>query len=73
MNGPSTSTAVVEEAAVYERVYDGVGAQEWRFRKPQTVQNISEKLKKVVPRCTMYTNRWGVRVFEEWQAYRETS
>lgn len=42
-----------------------------RFREPETVENSIENVKKATPRSTMYKNRWGVRIFEEWQAERE--
>ena len=42
-----------------------------RFRKPQTVHNSIENLKKGVRRSIVYKNRWCVRICEEWQAERE--
>ena len=51
--------------------YDGVGAEEKTISETTNVHNSIENLKKAVPRSTMYKNRWGVRICEEWQAERE--
>ena len=42
-----------------------------RFREPEAVETSIENIKKSIPRSTLYKNRWGVRIFEAWQAERE--
>ena len=42
-----------------------------RFREPEAVETSIENIKKAIPRSTLYKNRWGVRIFEAWQAERE--
>lgn len=39
-----------------------------RFREPETVETNIENVKEAIPRSTLYKNRWGVRIFEAWQA-----
>ena len=42
-----------------------------RFREPEAGETSIENIKKAIPRSTLYKNRWGVRIFEAWQAERQ--
>ena len=42
-----------------------------RFRDPQSVQRSIENVRNAIPQTTRYKNRWGVRIFEDWQSGRE--
>ena len=49
--------------------YDGGGVQEKRIS--EAVETSIENIKKAIPRSALYKNRWGVRIFQAWQAGRE--
>ncbi len=42
-----------------------------RFRDPQSVERSIENVRNAIPQTTRYKNRWGVRIFEDWQSGRE--
>ena len=42
-----------------------------RFRDPQSVERSIENVRNAIPQATRYKNRWGVRIFEDWQSGRE--
>ena len=42
-----------------------------RFRVPKSGEEESKVLKESVPKSTVYTNKWSVKVFREWQMSRE--
>ena len=42
-----------------------------RFRDPQSVEKSIENVQNAIPQTTRYKNRWGVRIFEDWQSGRE--
>ena len=39
-----------------------------RFRDPQSVERSIENVRNAIPQTTRYKNRWGVRIFEDWQS-----
>ncbi|CAB4043927.1 Hypothetical predicted protein, partial [Paramuricea clavata] len=42
-----------------------------RFRDPQSVERSIDNVLNAIPQRTRYKNRWGVRIFEDWQSGRE--
>ena len=42
-----------------------------RFRDPQSVETSIDNVRKGIPQTTRYKNRWGLRIFEDWQSGRE--
>ena len=42
-----------------------------RFRDPQSVETSIDNVRKGIPQTTRYKNRWGLRIFEDWQCGRE--
>jgi hypothetical protein len=42
-----------------------------RFRDLQSVERSIDNVRNAIPRTTRYKNRWGVRIFEDWQSGRE--
>jgi hypothetical protein len=42
-----------------------------RFRKSISAEEEAKKLFNAVPISTRYTNKWGVKIFEEWKRHRE--
>ncbi|CAB4043582.1 Hypothetical predicted protein, partial [Paramuricea clavata] len=42
-----------------------------RFRDPQSVERSIDNVRNAIPQTTRYKNRWGVRIFEDWQSGRE--
>ena len=47
------------------------GCKKRRFRDPQSVERSIENIRNAIPQTTRYKNRWGVRIFEDWQNGRE--
>ena len=42
-----------------------------RFRDPQSVETSIDNVRKAIPLTMRYKNRWGLRIFEDWQSGRE--
>ncbi|CAB4042300.1 Hypothetical predicted protein, partial [Paramuricea clavata] len=42
-----------------------------RFRDPQRAERSIDNVRNAIPQTTRYKNRWGVRIFENWQSGRE--
>ena len=42
-----------------------------RFQDPQSVGRCIENVRNAIPQTTRYKNRWGIRIFEDWQSRRE--
>ena len=42
-----------------------------RCLEPEAVGTSFENIKKALPRNSLYKSRWGVRIFEAWQAERD--
>jgi hypothetical protein len=42
-----------------------------RFRDPQRLERSNYNVRNAIPQTTRCKNRWGVRIFEDWQSWRE--
>ena len=42
-----------------------------RYRDPQSVETSIDNVRKAILLTTRYKNRWGLRIFEDWQSGRE--
>lgn len=44
-----------------------------RFRQPKSADEEKQLLNNKIPASTLYSTKWSIKIFEEWQSSRDNS